>query len=722
MKKINFIFGVHNHQPVGNFGQVFEALYDKSYEPFLRILHKHPKVKCTFHVTGPLLEWIEENRPDYFKTLKEMVSRGQIEFFTGGMYEPILAILPDRDKIGQIQMLTDYLRKKFKVEAKGMWLAERIWEPHLTKALADARVEYVVIDDAHLKAAGLNEEQTFGYYVMEEQGAIAAVFPISEKMRYLVPFQAVEETVQYLRSIATDEGDRCVVLMDDGEKFGGWPDTYKWVYEDGWLEKFFSALEQNSEWLNTTTFAEYKKQHSSRGIINLPTGSYTEMGEWSLPTDAAKEYESVRHEIRDRGEMPRFDRYLKGGFWRNFFAKYSESNHLHKKLLWVSQKVEDARLKIAKKGTAKQKATLEEATRALYRGECNCPYWHGVFGGLYLNHLRFAMYRQFIEAEKLADSLLPSPSNGFMVSQIDFNKDGLDEIVVETKGYHAIFAPAKGGSLIEIDYLKCPINLSDTLTRRREAYHEKLRALQSNGNDGGSVSSIHDTVRVKEPGLEKKLFYDPENRASLVERILPLGTTVENLMNAQYQELGDFHQAVFSAKAEEPKGNGKPVQVILSHDGTIEGSPVQLIKKAILSPGDFDLKASYRLKNLGSKELKFLLMTEWNLTLLAGDAPDRNYFVKDRDLGYPRLNSVGMEENVTEFGMRDGWLKLEINFQSEKPTQFWRYPVETISQSEGGFERVYQGSCLLLGWMVVLPPQGLFETLVTVQLKEIKGF
>jgi alpha-amylase len=722
VKKINFIFGVHNHQPVGNFGQVFEALYEKSYEPFLKILYKHPKVKCTFHVTGPLLEWIEENRPEYFKILKELVSRGQIEFFTGAMYEAILAVLPDRDKIGQIRMLTEYLNKKFKVEAKGMWLAERVWEPHLTKALADAGVEYVVIDDAHLKAAGLSEEQTFGYYLMEEQGETAAVFPISEKMRYLVPFQAVEETIQYLKSVATEEGDRCVVLMDDGEKFGGWPDTFKWVYEEGWLERFFSALEQNAEWLNTTTFAEYKKTYPSRGIVNLPTGSYTEMGEWSLPTDAAKEYDSVRHEVRDKGEMPRFERYLKGGFWRNFFAKYSESNHLHKKLLWVSQKVENARLKIEKKGTPKQKAILEEATRALYRGECNCPYWHGVFGGLYLNHLRFAMYRQFIEAEKLADSLLSAPAKGMEIITADFNKDGRDEIVVESGNYHAVFAPAKGGGLIELDYLKNAINLSDTLTRRKEPYHEKLKALQNNGATGGGVASIHDMVRVKEPGLENKLFYDPEERSSMVERILPIGTRVENMLSGQYQEMGDFHRAVFSSKVEEPKGKGKPAQITLAHEGVIDGLPVQLTKKVTLDSGDFRLTAHYSLKNNGSKELRFIFMTEWNLTLLAGDAPNRNYFVKGRDLSDIRLNSVGAEENVTEAGMRDGWLKLEINLQSEKPAHLWRYPVETISQSEGGFERVYQGSCLLVGWTVTLPPQGVFEAPVTVQLKEIKGF
>ncbi len=720
MKKINFIFGVHNHQPVGNFGQVFEALYEKSYEPFLRILEKHPKVKCTFHVTGPLLEWLEENRPDYFKRMGEMSRKGQIEFFTGAMYEAILAVLPDRDKIGQIRMLTDYLKKKFKVEAKGMWLAERVWEPHLTKALADAGVEYVVIDDAHLKAAGFSEEQTFGYYLMEEQGETCAVFPISEKMRYLVPFQAVEETIEYLRFVATEAGDRCVVLMDDGEKFGGWPDTYKWVYEEGWLERFFTALEQNADWINTTTFAEYKKIYPSQGIVNLPTGSYTEMGEWSLPTAAAQDYDNIRHELQAKGEMHRYDRYLKGGFWRNFFAKYSESNHLHKKLLWVSNKVEKARLKLEKRSTPKQKAVLEQATQALYRGECNCPYWHGVFGGLYLNHLRFAMYRQFIEAEKLADLIL-NPDGDLEVTEMDFDKDGRKEIVIDGGAYHAIIAPARGGSLIELDYLKHPINLTDTLTRRKEPYHEKLKALREGKAGGTGVASIHDMVRTKEPGLENKLFYDPESRASMVERFLPLETTVENLLHGQYKELGDFHQAVFQHKLEEPKRKGQPLQMILNHPGLVDGAPVQLTKRLSLDPNDFDLKVLYQLKNLSSKELRFLFMSEWNLTMLAGDASDRNYFIKDRNVKETRLNSAGAELNVTEAGMRDGWLQLEAVFQTDKPAYFWRYPVETISQSEGGFERVYQGSCLLWGWQVVLPPEGAFEAPLSLRLKEKKG-
>ena len=287
MNQVHFIFGVHNHQPVGNFGQVFETLDKVSYHPFLQVLERHPKVKCAFHVTGPLLEWFEANRPETLKRLKALVGRGQVELFTGGMYEPILAILPDRDKLGQIERMNAYIKKKFGVIPQGMWTAERVWEPHLTKTLAEAGVKYLVMDDAHFKSAGLREDQTFGYYLMEEQGYTCGVFPISEKMRYMVPFKDVDESMNYLRSVANEAGDRCVVLMDDGEKFGGWPDTYKWVYEDGYLERFFSALEANSEWLHCVTFAEYAAQHPPLGRLSLPTGSYTEMGEWALPPDAA---------------------------------------------------------------------------------------------------------------------------------------------------------------------------------------------------------------------------------------------------------------------------------------------------------------------------------------------------------------------------------------------------------------------------------------------------
>jgi len=336
--------------------------------------------------------------------------------------------------------------------------------------------------------------------------------------------------------------------------------------------------------------------------------------------------------------------------------------------------------------------------------------------------LRFGVYRELIEAEKLAETLLPKPVGGLQARVVDFNKDGRDEIVVEGEGFHAILEPSSGGTLSELDYLEKPINLSDTLTRRRESYHRKLLAHSAQGGGGGDVASIHDRVRVKEEGLDRKLFYDRQRRSSLVDRFLPPTASLEDMRSARAPEWGDFRNASFDFKVNPPKKKGEGLRVLLSRKGVVrdqgEGLPVKLEKKLTFAPGPCRIAADYEVKNLGNRDLGFLFAVEWNMTLLAGDAPDRRYFVAGRELAQPRLISEGEELKVTEMGMEDDWLGLRISFKTSSPAKFWRYPVETISQSEGGFEKVYQGSCLLLGWEVSLAPGALFETRVTTGLEE----
>jgi len=707
MNRITLLLGVHNHQPVGNFGKVFEELYDKAYAPFLKALVRHPRVKFTFHTTGPLLEWLQEHRPHYLEQLFEMGARGQVEFFSGGMYEPILPILPDRDKVGQIQAMNRYVEARFQRKPRGLWIAERVWEPQLPKAIAEAGLEYAPIDDAHFKAAGYTEKDTFGYYLTEEQGSLLKVFPISERMRYLVPFHQVQETIDYLRSLATEAGDRCVTLMDDGEKFGGWPDTYKWVYEDGWLESFFKALEDNADWITCATFGEFVDKHPPLGRVYLPTASYTEMGEWALPPQASKEYSDLRHEISDRGEMPRYERFLRGGFWRNFLTKYEEANHLQKKMVYVSDKVDQARRKLArKKPTSTQTALLAEAERSLYRGQCNCPYWHGVFGGLYLNHLRFGVYRELLASERAADQLL-NPDGTLHLERGDFNADGREELIVETDRYHAILEPSFGGALTEIDWVKGSLNLSDTLTRRPEAYHQKLLSLRDGGGQNSNPASIHDMVRTKEPGLENMLFYDPQRRASLVEHFYDKNVSVDDLWAVRAFDRGDFVGRPFVMETAAQR-KGHTTSVSLFREGRVmeggEAMSVHVMKRLTFPSGDLALKVEYEVRNDGTRCLDTRFVSEWNLTLLAGDSPDRSYFIEGKPILDPRLCTRGEDGPVSHAGMLDRWMGLKVSFETTTPGRFFRYPVETVSQSEGGFERVYQGSCLLWGWDLMLAP------------------
>src|ERR1043166_259111 len=106
-----------------------------------------------------------------------------------------------------------------------MWVPERVWEQSMTADLVDAGVQYIVLDDAHFKSAGLNEDQLWGYYITEDSGRLLRVFPGSERLRYDIPFAAPTAAASYLRELAERQPQAVAVFADDGEKFGSWPET-----------------------------------------------------------------------------------------------------------------------------------------------------------------------------------------------------------------------------------------------------------------------------------------------------------------------------------------------------------------------------------------------------------------------------------------------------------------------------------------------------------------
>jgi len=220
VKSVNFIFGIHNHQPVGNFDFVLEDAYRQSYLPFMEIIAEFPRVSITFHFSGCLLEWLEAHHPEYLDQVAQLVARGNVEIISGGFFEPVLAMIPDDDKVGQIRMLNDYIKRRFHYDATGLWLTERVWEPHLAKPIAEAGIKYITVDDYHFLSNGKSAEELTGYFLTEEQGQTLGIFPISQKLRYAIPFQEPQVTLDHLAQYATDDGGNCIVMADDGEKFG----------------------------------------------------------------------------------------------------------------------------------------------------------------------------------------------------------------------------------------------------------------------------------------------------------------------------------------------------------------------------------------------------------------------------------------------------------------------------------------------------------------------
>lgn len=268
MNKLYLLFGVHNHQPVGNFNHVLEKAYNESYKPFLDLISRYPKIKFTMHCSGILWDYFKINHTEYISSVRKLVERERLELMSGGYYEPILPIIPDKDKIGQIEKMQKFIKNEFGCKPSGIWLTERIWESHLPKILKEIDIEYTAVDDYHFTAAGLPAETIKGYYVTEDQGCELKIFPISQKLRYYIPFMQPEEVLQYFKELASTGNNNVGIIIDDGEKFGLWPGTYKHVYTDGWLEKFLNLVDQNSDWISFITCSQYIKLFKPTGRIS----------------------------------------------------------------------------------------------------------------------------------------------------------------------------------------------------------------------------------------------------------------------------------------------------------------------------------------------------------------------------------------------------------------------------------------------------------------------
>jgi alpha-amylase len=651
MPCIHFAFVVHNHQPPGNLPFVFESAYDRAYRPFLEVVQRHPEARLVLHYSGSVLKWLESHRPEALDAIAGLAAEGRVEMMTGGLYEPILPVIPDRDRVGQIQCLTRYLGEQLRAESKGLWLAERVWHPDLIPSLRRAGVEYTIVDDGSFRLAGLSEEQSLGYVTARAPGGEGlSVFPINTVIRRAIPFQPPEAALDHLRALAEGTDNALVVFADDGEKFGEWPGTHQTVYDDLWLDRFFSLLAANRDWVEMTTLTDFMRKAPPLSEVALPAGSYPEMMEWS------------------------------GGSWRNFLDRYPESNLMYRKMLLVSDAVAEM------SGTEEE---LERARDHLYRGQTNCPYWHGVFGGLYLLHLRLEAYRDLISAENMAD-----PAAGVRVRSCDYDGDGREEVLVSACHMNC-YLHQIGGQAFELDSRSVPWNLLATLSRRSERYHERL----GDSAEGRKLLPLH---------------YDRYSRRGLIDHFFREDTTLDGFAACEYGEQGDFVDQPYRIQVEE--GDGR-ADVVLQREGGVwaggEFQPITVIKRLTFSAETPTIDITYELVHSAPHPLSLWFACENNLVLSAGRAEGRYYRLDD---GRPPLDTQATHLNVAEVALVDEWLGCSATLSFPDPTEIWTFPLLTVSQGLEGPRQTYQGSCITAHWRLQLPPDEPWRTALAISV------
>lgn len=655
--KISLAFCVHSHQPVGNYPYVFERGARECYLPFLETLIWYPDLKMTLHYTGPLLEWFDKHLPEFYNLINAMVERGQVEIMGGGFYEPILSVIPEDDAKRQIALTNSFVEERFRRRPRGIWCAERIWDPCLPKKIAGLGMEYTLLDDTHFLASGLNPEDIHGSYVTEREGYQLRVFPIDMRLRYTIPFKEPKEIIEYLLRLR-DRGVRVVTYGDDGEKFGMWPGTWKWVYQDGWLQRFFDAMSRAASDIEVITLSDAISKYPPRGLAYLPTASYQEMMEWSLFYEQGRYYERLIKEAKLSPDWERKRAFLRGGFWDNFLSKYPESNLMHKKMLKVS-------------ALARKYGMPHKALKHLFMGQCNCGYWHGLFGGVYLSTIRHAVYENLLKAEEIIDSrrLKDKP---FIVERYDYDLDGKEEILVSGKTLNCYISPHNNAAVFALEHKTSHYSLSNIMMRHPEIYHEKI--LNNAGGPSGHTSnkplSIHDIPFASTEELRELLIYDRYPRLAFMTHVLTSPPDLDSLIRGRRLNTSLTADVPFELKEWSSFGD----HCYLSFNYAAD--PLHVAKHYHYDPG-----GTVRLfHDISTGQEPSWLVVEWNLMVFT-DAPlMKEKHVKER--GVYREKEVVFEDRARN---------LKAVIESSVPWDIVVLPIECASQSENGFEKTFQG-------------------------------
>jgi alpha-amylase len=567
----------------------------------------------------------------------------------------------------------------------------------LARPLAQAGVEYVVLDDTHFLAAGLHPSDLRGLYITEEQGVPLRLVPSLKSFRYTIPFQEPEETLRILREGRNQSG-QLFAVGDDCEKFGVWPGTYTHVYQNGWLERFLQALEGADEWLQTCTVSDYMASHAPLGRVYLPTASYAEMMEWALPTATLAELKACVDETEKMPDGEHFRRFLQGGFWRNFLSKYHESNQIQKLMCAVSRRWQQ--LNAAPPRSKEEARLLTEAQSHVLASQCNDAYWHGVFGGLYAPHLRNGLLRNLIRAEVLLDEVEGLTHNSSLrARREDFDVDGYEEVLLEHPVLGMIIRPADGGTVSSLRFKPAQVEFVNSLMRRPEAYHALVRKhVGSKEPPKEGPASIHDVVLSKQANLELLLRYDRYARHMFRTYVF---SATKGWRDFSLLRL-DENEVLARGPWKQPAGQPFPGVVRLESSAAIQvGNCVMKVeaRKTITAKAQDEtcwIECKCSLSADRPCPAKTALGTELVINLLAPSGPDRYFIAKE----VRRPLDFRGEIDASNLTLVDEWQGVKISLDAHPRPRWWIVPIETISQSELGFERVYQGSAIMVVWKI----------------------
>ncbi len=289
----------------------------------------------------------------------------------------------------------------------------------------------------------------------------------------------------------------------------------------------------------------------------------------------------------------------------------------------------------------------------------------------------------------------------------DFNLDARQEVRLENDRLIAWVSPARGGHIYELDVRENAINLLATLDRRPEVYHDDIVAAAADREGPrpeGQGDASGERLTLKQPGLDHRLVYDRYPRKALVDHFYPVDLTFDDVIACRETEFGDFVLGAFLAKV---KREGDRVALVMERPGRVQDHSIRLKKTIELGAGAAGLSVHYEFEEL-PPGVCLHFAVELNLAAMAGHAPDRYY----SDAAGARLGLLDDRIDLPHtrgLKLTDHWLDMAVDLTWSQSASLWCFPIETVSQSDGGMELVYQSSAIIPHWHLTADEEGRWD-------------
>jgi len=260
--------------------------------------------------------------------------------------------------------------------------------------------------------------------------------------------------------------------------------------------------------------------------------------------------------------------------------------------------------------------------------------------------------------------------------------------------------------------------LLNTLMRRREVYHNKITDTLYK-DDLEQAKSIHDLMPSKQTGLEKMLYYDTYLKEGLIDHFFESGTTVKDVFKNEYREAGSFVTSSYNYKIDQGKDN---VLIKLYREGEVESGghrcTVRIIKEITIMDNAPLINIVYTIENHSKHICDAQFGVEFNISMTAGDAFGRYYYIKDRET----IGNLAIEQELNsqnKLGLVDEWLGVEVLLDWNISGDVFIFPIYTVSQSESGYELVYQNSSIIPRWSLNIKPEDTWSVVINKSIKSL---